>query len=69
MAFVEKRGVNLQTRFLGYSRREINNLGDFVQTLQVFIVTCNLLFIFGLFNVNLYRVLGNRGSVTEKYLC
>lgn len=35
MAFVEKRGVNLQTRFLGYTRREIKGLSDFIQTLQV----------------------------------
>ncbi|CAB4038312.1 partial, partial [Paramuricea clavata] len=34
MAFVAKRGVNLQKRFLGYTRKEIRNLGDFVQTLQ-----------------------------------
>ena len=38
MAFVAKRGVNLQKRFLGYTRKEIKNLGDFVQTLQVQIV-------------------------------
>jgi hypothetical protein len=35
MAFVAKRGVNLQKRFLGYTRKEIKNLGDFIQTLQV----------------------------------
>ncbi|XP_031568243.1 uncharacterized protein LOC116302953 [Actinia tenebrosa] len=34
MAFIEKRGVNLQTRFLGYSRKEIRHLGEFIQTLQ-----------------------------------
>ncbi|KXJ23311.1 hypothetical protein AC249_AIPGENE6142 [Exaiptasia diaphana] len=34
MAFIEKKGVNLQTRFLGYSRKEIRHLGEFIQTLQ-----------------------------------
>jgi len=34
MTFIEKKGVNLQTRFLGYSRREIRHLGEFIQTLQ-----------------------------------
>jgi hypothetical protein len=41
MAFVAKRGVNLQKRFLGYTRKEIRNLGDFVQTLQVCIKIVN----------------------------
>jgi len=35
MAFIEKKGVNLQTRFLGYARKEIKHLGEFIQTLQV----------------------------------
>ncbi|KAK3702887.1 hypothetical protein QZH41_014164 [Actinostola sp. cb2023] len=34
MAFIEKKGVNIQTRFLGYSRKEIRHLGEFIQTLQ-----------------------------------
>lgn len=34
MAFIEKKGVNLQTRFLGYARKDINHLGEFIQTLQ-----------------------------------
>ncbi|EDO48969.1 predicted protein, partial [Nematostella vectensis] len=34
MAFIEKKGVNIQNRFLGYSRKEIRHLGDFIQTLQ-----------------------------------
>lgn len=34
MAFIEKKGVNLQTRFLGYARKEIKHLGEFIQTLQ-----------------------------------
>ena len=35
MAFIEKKGVNLQTRFLGYARKDIKHLGEFIQTLQV----------------------------------
>ncbi|XP_047136379.1 uncharacterized protein LOC100213281 isoform X1 [Hydra vulgaris] len=34
MAFVERKGVNIQTRFLGYTRKEIKTLGDFISTLQ-----------------------------------
>lgn len=34
MSFVEKKGVNIQTRFLGYTRKEIRTLGDFIATLQ-----------------------------------
>lgn len=34
MAFIEKKGVNLQTRFLGYARKDIKHLGEFIQTLQ-----------------------------------
>lgn len=34
MAFIEKKGVNLQTRFLGYARKDIHHLGEFIQTLQ-----------------------------------
>ncbi|XP_046846665.1 uncharacterized protein LOC124440335 isoform X2 [Xenia sp. Carnegie-2017] len=34
MAFVAKKGVNLKKRFLGYTRKEIKNLPDFLQTLQ-----------------------------------
>jgi len=34
MAFVERKGVNIQTRFLGYTRKDINTLGEFIVTLQ-----------------------------------
>lgn len=34
MSFVESKGVNIQTRFLGYTRKEIRSLADFITTLQ-----------------------------------
>ncbi|XP_066912255.1 uncharacterized protein [Clytia hemisphaerica] len=34
MSFVESKGVNIQTRFLGYTRKEIRTLADFISTLQ-----------------------------------
>ena len=35
MSFIESKGVNIQTRFLGYTRKEIRTLADFITTLQV----------------------------------
>eukprot|EP00112_Aurelia_sp_Birch-Aquarium-sp1_P010373 Seg2218.5 transcript_id=Seg2218.5/GoldUCD/mRNA.D3Y31 product="putative protein R571" protein_id=Seg2218.5/GoldUCD/D3Y31 len=34
LSFLERKGVGIQTRFLGYTRKEINNLSDFISTLQ-----------------------------------
>lgn len=33
--FVESKGVDLQQQFLGYRRKEINSLGQFLVTLEV----------------------------------
>ncbi len=35
LSFLERKGVGIQTRFLGYTRKEIHNLSDFISTLQV----------------------------------
>lgn len=37
--FIERTGVSLQTRFLGYKRQEINGLFSFLNTLQSSMLT------------------------------
>eukprot|EP00794_Sanderia_malayensis_P003397 gene3397-3887_t len=34
LTFLERKGVGIQTRFLGYTRKEITHLSDFISTLQ-----------------------------------
>ncbi|XP_065053655.1 uncharacterized protein LOC135682618 isoform X2 [Rhopilema esculentum] len=34
LSFLERKGVGIQTRFLGYCRKEITHLTDFISTLQ-----------------------------------
>ena len=33
--FIERKGVSVQSQFLGYSRREISGFMDFVSTMHV----------------------------------
>ncbi|XP_067650146.1 uncharacterized protein [Haliotis asinina] len=39
MRFMEETGITLQTRFLGYDRKEVNNLFNFFSTLQSTLLT------------------------------
>lgn len=34
LSFLERKGVGIQTRFLGYTRKDIRHLSDFISTLQ-----------------------------------
>jgi len=42
MGFIERKGIDVHTKFLGYSRREINTFGEFVAAIEAGLSVCLL---------------------------